>query len=223
MKEFFSLAALRAKVTFFAIIEQIRVTGFYVEYPTFALYDIKLLLSYLFHNPFGISKNFHEKRGSDEVHVYGETPLTSLATILKEAAVQESDTFFDLGMGRGRGCFFVRDVIGCKVVGIEFIQEFVQKAQAVQQRFKISDLEFRQEDITQSNFAGGTVFYIYSNFLPDSDLTQVAAHMANLPAGIKVISVSFPITDYSDQFEVSNCFPIAFPWGWTDVYISTRI
>lgn len=224
MKEFLSLVYLRISVALSSFWEQIKVTSrYYFSFPTFAKWDLKLLSLSFLNNPFKLSRNFHQNRGDEEVYVYGETPLTLLDSIMKEAKVAEKDVVFDLGAGRGRGCFWLRGVIGCEAVGIEFVPEFVQAANQVVSEYKIDRLRFILEDMTQSDLNSGTVFYIYGNFLSDALLTKVAKKLEKITHPVKVISVSFPFTDYSNKFEVVKCFPMHFPWGWADVYLSHKL
>ena len=81
---------------------------------------------------------------------------------------------YDLGAGRGRGCFWLRGVLGCRAVGIDIVPEFIQTANRVKESFHIDRLDFRLEDMSQADLREGTVFYIYGNFLPDETLHQVA-------------------------------------------------
>lgn len=220
MKEFFSLLLLNLKVKALAVIEEVKVL---YKYPSFTSWDMKLASYYLRSGAFAISKLFHLKRKDKEIYVYGETPLTSLAEITKQAELTSQDTFFDLGMGRGRGCLFVRKFAKCHVVGVEIIPEFIKHANQIKNFFNIERLDFVQADIVDADFVGGTVFYIYGNFLDDKTLQKIAKKFNDLPQGTKIITVSFPITDYTSKYEIIKCFPAHFPWGWGEVFICVRV
>lgn len=213
-----NLFLLRLKTSLEAFWEYLKVVLRYYRYPRFRRLDLKLLSKYLFKSPFTISKHYCQMKGSREIYVYGETPLTTLAGIFQRAGVSKADTVFDLGCGRARSCLWLNGVIGCKAVGIEIIPEFVEKAPK-----NISGLEFRCEDMATADFTGGTLFYLYGNFLSDETLFVVAKKLEKLPYGTKVISISFPMTDYSSAFTIIDTFEASFPWGRAEVYISSLV
>jgi SAM-dependent methyltransferase len=179
---------------------------------------------YLFDNPFSISKRFLRKRGESDIYAYGETPLTTLDTILQECQVTAKDTVFELGCGRGRTCFWIHQILGAKVIGIEYIPDFIERARRIQKKLKIEGVEFRLEDMLTSDFSGGTVFYLYGSCLDDATIKKLIAKFSKLPAGTKIITVSFSLNDYAPPgtFEVMKCFPAHFTWGLGDVYLQMK-
>lgn len=128
-------------------VEYLKVVAWYYHNIAFMKIDLSLLLKYLFKSPFAISKEFMVRKGEKDIYVYGETPLTTLDFIADQCDFSSADTVFELGSGRGRGCFWLNCFLNCKVVGIEYIPEFVQRAKKVKQRFDVKEVEFRQEDI----------------------------------------------------------------------------
>ncbi|MCB1113313.1 MAG: hypothetical protein KDK62_00975 [Chlamydiia bacterium] len=190
------------------------------RYPGFTPQSFFLSLLYFFKNPFRVSKSFWVEKGADEVDVYGETPLVTLDKIAARAALSKEDTFFDLGMGRGKGALFIKHKVGCKVVGLEIIPNFVKKAERVKRFFGLKDIWFLLKDLTVADLSRGTVFYLYGNFLSDETLLELGKKLDELPKGTKVISVSFPISDYTHNFKVQESFEGEFPWGKTDIFIS---
>lgn len=218
-KEFLYLIWINLTVTIKEIIEFVFIAVRYYSNWTFCKVDCALGWLYLFDNPFAISKKFMQEKGAEQIYVYGETPLTTWETIAKHCKISEKDTLIELGCGRGRVCFWSRLFLGCKVVGIEQIAPFVERAQAVAQRFKISNIEFRCEDFLKSNLSGATVIYIYGSCMQDQEIENLAKKISSLPMGTKVISVSYPLSDYSNSFELMNSFPAQFTWGTGDVYL----
>jgi hypothetical protein len=218
MKKLLELILLNLQVTLFNIIEYAKVVANYYPYKKFMKVDFALLTS----DPFKTSKLFHQKRGDEEIYVYGETPLTSLDLITKLAQIDESSFVYDLGAGRGRGAFWLALVLGTKVKAIELIPEFAVKAKKLIKRYGIENLEFENGDFLNANIEGGTHYYLYGYFLSDEMLSNLAKKLEELPKGTKVISVSFPISDYSESYQILNHAPIAFQWGTADVYVSIR-
>jgi len=225
IKEYAQLMALNLFVRFKNLNEYMKVMFNFYGNPAFAKADSYLTLSYLFKNPFQISKRFLMDKGECELQPYGETPLTTLELIADESRLSISDTIYELGCGRGRSCFWLNQFIGAKVVGVEQVPEFVQRAKEVAEKFNVKGLEFRNEDMLKCDLKDATAVYIYGTGYPAEFINRLARHLEKLPRGAKVISVSYPISEYAPKvaFEVMKRFPARFTWGTTDVYIQQRI
>jgi hypothetical protein len=202
-------------------IEFFKVAFKYYRSFSFLKADLTLRTIYLFNNPFKISKRFLQKKGEQDVYTYGETPLTSLEYIVKECSLNSQDCVFELGSGRGQTCFWLRSFVGCSVIGIEYIPEFVERAETIKNWLKISGVEFRLADMTTADFTGGTAFYLYGSCLDDKTITVLANKFSKLPAGTKIITVSYSLGEYSEEnrFEIMKRFTVPFTWGETDVFL----
>lgn len=225
VKEFFGLLWLNLVVFVKNTIEFFKVAFRYYGSFSFLKSDLALRLMYLFNNPYKISKRFLMNRGVSDVYAYGETPLTSLEIIAKECGLSERDCVFELGCGRGRTCFWLHSFIGCRVVGIEYIPEFVERADAVKNRLGIKDVEFRLGDMTASNLDGATVCYLYGSCLDEKTIRKLAGNFEKLPKGTRIITVSYPLSDYSDgkSFEVMKRFTVPYTWGEADVFLQVVV
>lgn len=219
--EFFELLWTNVEVLCRNTVEFVKVSCRYYGNLPFLKADMSLRLMYLFHNPYKISKRFLMNRGAKDVHAYGETPLTTLELIAKECGITKNDTVFELGSGRGRTCFWLNSVIGCRVVGIEYVPEFVERAELIKERLGIDGVEFRLQDILKTDFSGATVIYLYGTCLEDDAIIKLCKAFSKLKPGTRIITVSYPLTDYSDlsHFEVMKRFTVPFTWGEGDVYL----
>lgn len=196
---------------------------YYLNTP-FRRADLELLKSYILDNPYSISRQYLEQTGASNIYAYGETPLATLEQIADRCGIGTEDVVFELGAGRGRGCFWLRCVRGCRrVVGIEIISPFVWHAQRITESIGIANLEFRCEDWLQSDLTGATVLYLYASTLEDEEIEALARKLALLPKGTRIITVSYPLIDYSDPetFKLITSFPAPFLWGEADVYLQT--
>lgn len=195
-------------------------TRYYRNIP-FLKIDLSLLSSYLFKSPFEMSKCYLMKKGEKEIYAYGETPLTTLDDIAKQCQISSHDTVFELGFGRGRTCFWLYSFIHCKVIGIEIIPEFVEIANKIKTKYAIHDIEFRQGDIIESDYTGASVIYLYGICFEDAFIKKLIKKFQNLPKGTKIITISYPLEDYTEKqtFEVMKRFPAKFTWGEADVYL----
>lgn len=222
LREFFSLLWLNCFVQYHNMIEFFKVAFKYYSNFGFLKADLSLRLMYLFHNPFSISKRFLIAKGESNIYAYGETPLTTLEKIAKECRITKNDCVFELGCGRGRTCFWLNSFIGCKVVGIEMVPEFVERADRISKKLNISNVQFQLSDMCAADFHGATVFYLYGTCLEESTIHTLIEKFAQLPVGTKIITVSYPLTDYTTKpyFEVMNCFTGTFAWGQTEIYLN---
>ena len=223
--EYSELLALKLVVTKRNFIEYLKVIYRYYRNYKFCKIDTAILAKYIFSNPFVISKKFLETRGEKEIYAYGETPLTTLEKICKECSLSSKDNFFELGAGRGRGCFWVHTFIKCPVVGIEYVPNFVQNAEKILEKFSLKNIEFRLENLLESDFKNATVIYLYGTCF-DTDFIQKLIHKFSfLPKGTTIITVSYSLTEYTPipLFEVMKCFSAPFTWGEGDVYIQRKL
>lgn len=177
--------------------------------------SVALELLYLWHNPYRVSKKHLLKQGAEDVHQYGETPLKTLYQIGTFAGVTEKDHLFELGCGRGLAAFFLAKQFGCRVTGIDEIPLFVKKARQIDWLFSLG-CAFRCEDFLESDLSAATVLYLYGTCLPDEAIRKLCNRF--LPHQ-RIISVSYPLSDYNSNFEVLKKTEVTYPWGETEAYI----
>ena len=219
MNKFFQLCSLlwtRAVVTKQQFVDFLMTSTTYYGNIKFAKIDLRLLLTYFWENPFRVSRAYLESTQAKDVYVYGETPLTTLQLICKRAGVTPMDTILELGCGRGRTCFWLREWLGCKVVGIDQVPEFIENANKIKDYFQLdSGIEFVQGDYLTADWGNPTVVYLYGSNLHETDIKLLANRMHKLPTGVKVISVSYPIPG----MKLLRRFQAPFTWGDADVFV----
>lgn len=201
--------------------EYLKVVFLYYRNLSFLKTDLLLLLYYLFQNPYRMNKDFLKKRGEEVVDVYGETPLTTFEQIVSNSQITPNDIVYELGSGRGRTSLWLHSFIGCKVIGVEIVPEFVKIANQVKKKCNLSNIQFENQNFLEMDFKDATVIYLYGICLKEEEVFQLVDKLKNLPKGTKIITVSFPLTEYTKEplFEVMNCFQGVFPWGITDIYL----
>lgn len=192
-------------------------TQFYVN-SAFRKVDFAFIRAYWGSNPYAISRKFLQEKGEEVIYAYGETPLFTMHKIVKKAAVTEKDIVFELGCGRGRTCFWLALELKAKVVGIDYVPEFIEKAKKIA---SLSNLTFLKEDFLHSNLAEATVIYLTGTCMEDRDLFILNKKLIKLAPGLKLITVSFPMSDYDEKgcWKMIESFPAAFSFGVADVYI----
>lgn len=209
---------LHLQSQWYNLVENYRVLFRYYRNLQFAKVDFFLVTRYFLHNPFIVSIEFLRSKKEENIYAYGETPLTVLDQICKICKITKSDTVFELGCGRARSCFWLHSFIGCRVVGIDFVPTFIERAKLTVDHFDLKDLVFRVADFTEADLTGATVIYIYGTCLDDPSILKLIDNLVTLPKGTPIITVTFPLTEYSDRFEVVRAFTATFPWGDSEVY-----
>lgn len=224
LKEPIILLWIHLKVKAVNFIEYVKVAHRYYPNFDFAKIDTTLLFSYLFSNPFRISKHFLKEKEETEVYTYGETPLTTLESIAHKCQITAQDVVVELGCGRGRACFWLNQIIGCSVVGIDYVPSFIEKAEKIKNLFQVQRLSFRLEDFLQSDLKDATVVYLYGTCLSTNQIQTLIRHLSKLPKGTKVITVSYALNDFQSDapFKMITQFPATFAWGETDVYLQEK-
>jgi hypothetical protein len=174
---------------------------------------------YFFLNPYRVCRKFLQKQGAVDIYQYGETPLSTINSLCVAAGLSKKDHFFELGAGRGKTAFFIRKAFGCKVTAIEQIPLFVRIAKWVN-RLSVSDIEFRCEDFLTSDLSEASLIYLYGTCLPDDLITGLCKKF--LPHQ-KIISISYPLSDYDPRYKILATIPVTYPWGVTEAYINSLV
>ncbi|MCB1107714.1 MAG: methyltransferase domain-containing protein [Chlamydiia bacterium] len=201
---------------------QKEVKGRYYTDRAFEKIDKDLLTAYIFKNPYTISKNYSKKHREREIHTYGETPLMVYEKIAKEVDLKPSDTFLELGSGRGRGAFFLHHFYKCQVIGIERIPQFVKLSKHLAQKHHLEKTSFICANMLDANIPPATVIYLYGTCLEDQDIHLLVDRFKTFPKKTKILTISYPLTDYDEKaFHIEKSFTVSFPWGETEAYLQT--
>lgn len=222
--EFIKLLWIRAATYFYEGFEYLKVIFRFYSNKAFRQQDLSLLRKYIFVNPYSISKAFLLSKGAQDPYLYGETPLTTLAKIVKECGVNSNDYVYELGCGRARTCFWLAAFVNCRILGIEQIPTFIEKANEVKDKYGVQNVTFYLGSYYDVSFKEATVIYLYGTCLEDSAIKRLLKKFAKMPSGAKVITVSYPLTDYeiNPLFDLTRTFEASFPWGETTLYLHVR-
>lgn len=182
--------------------------------------DLRLLWRYFLDNPYRIYKK-HAKRLGIDPYGYGETPLAVWIKIFEAVQLNPQDTFVDLGCGRGRGVLLASEVYGARALGVERIDIFVKLAN----KLRPTKAEFVCQDFEQFDLSGASVVYFYGLFYDDSKKQELQRLFATLERGAKVVSISFPLSEYleQDNWEIVAKQEVKFAWGSTEFIIENKL
>jgi hypothetical protein len=173
--------------------------------------DLAMKKAYLWQNPYRASRKYWQEA------TYGETPLSVFELVGKKVGLSTSDTFVDLGAGRGRGVFFIHRHFGCKAIGIERVPLFVEKANDLKRKFEVGKVDFFEEDLMQATLPKGTVFYAAWTCFSDDLVLSMTRLFERLPKKTKVATVSEPIA--SSNCKLTDRFTAPFAWGEGEIYV----
>ncbi len=129
---------------------------------------------------------------------YVPTPQPVVNAMLQLAQVNTNDVIYDLGSGDGRIPITAAQKYGARGVGVDINPQRVQEANANAQRAGVTDrLEFRQQDLFQTNLRNATVVTLY--LLPDVNLKLRPKLLKELKPGTRIVSHSFDMGNWKPQ------------------------
>ncbi len=156
------------------------------------------------------------QKGESDIHLYGETPLTTLYEIACRFGISSRDHVIDIGCGRGRGINFLRHYIGCQVTGVEWHPIFVEKS-VKDPKSKVICCDFLSMD-----FKDASVIYFYGTSFSDEVITKLTQSFELLEKSVKIITVSYPLSDYNPAFGIEARLKGSFPWGKADIFLNRK-
>lgn len=224
LREFFCLLGINLLTTWRHLVEFSKVIYRYYPNRQFLRMDLTLSSPYILKSPYTIHKNFLSSHGARDIYTYGETPLTTLERIAQEAELSSEDVVFDLGCGPGRTSFWLRTFIGCRVIGIEQIPIFVERAQSIVDRFDLKGIEFHLADMRYFDYTSATAIYLYGTCFDKDFLAPLIQRLRNSKHAAKIITVSYTLNEFTSQphFEVIKQFPARFTWGEASVFLQRK-
>lgn len=121
---------------------------------------------------------------------YIPTSQEAVGAMLTLAGVTEDDILYDLGSGDGRIAIAAAQQFGTRGVGIDIDPERIREANENAQTAGVSDrVEFRQQDLFESDFSDATVVILY--LLPHLNLRLRPELFRQLKPGTRVVSHDF--------------------------------
>lgn len=126
---------------------------------------------------------------------YVPTPQKLLEAMLTLAKVKQDDIIYDLGSGDGRIVITAAQKYGCRGVGIEIDPKRIREANFNAQQARVAaQVEFRQENLFECNFADATVVIIY--LMPYLNLRLRPNLFGQLKPGTRIVSRDFDMEDW---------------------------
>lgn len=173
-----------------------------------------------FYNPYRACRKYWEPKLRFSHHgVYGETPISTLARIASFAELKPEDIWLELGSGRGIGCAWVADAIGCSSIGIEGVPSLYWFSQGFCRRPRVS---FLRGNFLEVPWPHATFIYAYTTVFRNEELKKLAELASRfLPEGGRIVTISSPLPSCGQLTEVAS-FPVSYPWGTTEAYVHVK-
>ncbi len=105
-----------------------------------------------------------DKAIEPEMVFYQKTPARVVLEIVREAAIQSSDVFFDVGAGLGQVVMLVQLLTECTVTAIEYEPAFSKYAQRCAHELHLSNIDFITTDAREADYSEATVLFLYTPF-----------------------------------------------------------
>lgn len=130
--------------------------------------------------------------------VYVPTPPEVVEEMLRLGKVSKDDVLYDLGSGDGRIPITAAQKFGTRGVGIDINPERIREANANAQQAGVTDLvEFRNQDLFETNFSEATVVTLY--LLPDLNVKLRPELFRQLKPGTRVVSHDFDMGEWKPE------------------------
>jgi len=131
---------------------------------------------------------------------YIPTTETAVKAMLELAEVKRSDIVYDLGCGDGRIVIAAAKRYGARGVGIDIDPALVREAKKNARQAGVERrVEFREQDLFQSNFREATVVTLF--LLPVVN-KRLLPQLEALKPGTRIVSNTFEIGDWKPVREI---------------------
>lgn len=209
-------------VKLWLLIDEWKIRRRFYSHSSFAMADKAFKKAYRGLNPYRICRQFLESQGVADPHAYGETPLTTLGQIVKSFGIHKGHKILELGSGRGRGALFLKTYVGCRVTAVEWVPSFNIIGKRIVETLGLKGITFTQKDMMDMSFDNFDYIYLFGTCLSDASIDSLIKKFIQL-SQTKIITVSFSLNEYSDQFAVEKAIQGKFPWGKTEIYLNRRL
>jgi tRNA G37 N-methylase Trm5 len=131
--------------------------------------------------------------------VFVPTPEEVVERMLQVAKVNSNDVLYDLGSGDGRIPITAVKKYGVKrAVGIDIDPQRIKEANENAKKAGVTDkVEFRQQDLFESDFSEATVVTLY--LLPELNVKLRSQLFKQLKPGTRIVSHAFDMGDWKPE------------------------
>ena len=184
--------------------------------------EIGLFWQYPILSPQYANRKFLKKHNLNQSFLFGETPLSALASIFDKIDIPKGMIIFDVGCGWGRSTFFLHNYTQAhRTVGIDIQPDFIKKAEKIRKWLRRDYMVFLKADIREIDYQDADVIYLYGTCLEPQIIKDLAKKWdTELASGTIIITTSYSLNTYAENSRIilRKCIPIRYLWGECDVY-----
>jgi protein-L-isoaspartate O-methyltransferase len=130
--------------------------------------------------------------------IYVPTPNEVVDAMLQLANTDSNDVVYDLGSGDGRIPITAAQKYNARSVGIDIDPQRIREANENAKNANVTDqVEFRQQDLFESDFSDATVVTLY--LLPGLNEKLQPQLLEQLEPGTRIVSHSFDMGDWQPE------------------------
>ena len=183
----------------------------------------KIIIDFLkqldfFSCPYAISADFNRKEGKDP-YSYGHTHLWTVYQIFKLFPNRDGLHVLDLGAGDFQVAFFLRKIFNFSVSGIEKIPKFCEEAFKFKDKFSISNVSIIEGDYLKIEPLKADIGFLFGSNLADEEIQKLISKLGSVDL---IITVSFPLSDFCNDYETIYEKKVWFLFGSASIYIQKR-
>ncbi len=127
----------------------------------------------------GVNQRTISRRYGPEQFTYEGTPYDFTRIFLEVVDPSETDVVYDLGAGYGRVLLYGALTRQSLFRGIEIVPERVGMIQKAIDRFSISNAQISRQNVLDSDFSDGTIFFLFNPF-GNATITEVLKRLHDL-------------------------------------------
>ena len=160
----------------------------------------------------------------DEMHTLGREATANIASLLN---LQPNSHVLDVGSGIGGPSRYLASKFGCRVTGLDLVEEYCRVADSLAKRVKLDKLlTYRQGDATQIPFEDGAFDVVWTQHasmnIADKKRLYSEMHRVLKPGGGKLAIYDIFKGNSSSDMDASSSIHFPVPWA-TDPSISHLI
>lgn len=169
--------------------------------------------------PYRLAQQIYQSAGMDP-YSYGETPLWTIYRLFKMLKLPPGTRVLDLGAGDFKLVFFWETVFGYDAMGIEQIPDFCRHALALKNQLSKEKVTVIEGNFLEMPLPECDVAFLFGSNLSDEAIYTLIDQLRHIP---RVITVSYPLSDYSKLFCTQQTFELPFLFGKTTVYLNLQV
>jgi ubiquinone/menaquinone biosynthesis C-methylase UbiE len=151
----------------------------------------------------------------DEMHTLGREATANIASLLN---LQPNSHVLDVGSGIGGPSRYLASKFGCRVTGLDLVEEYCRVADSLAKRVKLDKLlTYRQGDATQMPFEDGAFDVVWTQHasmnIADKKRLYSEMHRVLKPGGGKLAIYDIFKGNSSSDMDASSSIHFPVPWA----------